>query len=188
MTLFTRPYQHFALIGERPRRRRRALALIATTSAVAFAADLLRGLVVTRHITFGSFIIPPLFFGFWWLSAWCIAAGARLMGQPSRAGTLLTVSADAFPAFSLYALALLTSAILAQWDTPSAHVANAVIGWCAVLIVAWFITLTVAAIRTVYALPTLNAISLALLPSAAITTILLLFVVIVSFFHMLGVL
>lgn len=132
-----------------------------------------------------SVALPALFLAYWALSAWLIDAGAGMIGRHGRRRDFLAVSGAAYPPLTAYALLSLLEAAATRW-TGSVTLASAV-AWVTLPILAWFLTLSVFAIRAVYGVNPLNALALALLPYAALTTALIIVFLALSALHAAGV-
>src|SRR4029077_3684283 len=113
-------------------------------------------------------------------------AGAGMLGRRGRRRAYLAVSGFAFLPLVAYALLSLIEAAASRWAGPGPEVASA-IAWLTLPVIARFLVLMVLAIRRVYGVPVLNALSLALLPSAAISAALLVLLLVVSALHAAGI-
>jgi hypothetical protein len=132
-----------------------------------------------------SVALPALFLAYWALSAWLIDAGAGMSGRHGRRRSFLAVSGAAYPPLIAYALLSLLEAAATRW-TSSVTLASA-IAWLTLPVLAWFLTLTVFAIRAVYGVNPFNALALALLPYAALRAALIIVFLALSALHAGGV-
>jgi hypothetical protein len=105
----------------------------------------------------------------WLVDAWIVDAGARAMGAPSRRRDYLVASGFAVPVLVLFELASLFASVL---DSSGAYDAAVAVGYLRYAALAWYIVLLTLAARGIYELPTIGALSAALLPYAAMTLVL----------------
>lgn len=130
-------------------------------------------------------VLAPVFFVLYWLfDAWLVDAGARWSGAGHRRRAYLAVSGLPFLALVAYAVLLLAEALATRWSG-SELASN--LAWLSLPLLAWFVGLMAASVAAVYRLPAMNAFALALLPFAAILTVLLVALLVLSLLHGLGV-
>jgi hypothetical protein len=122
-----------------------------------------------------SIVLPVMLLAIWLVDAWIVDAGARAMGAPSRRRDYLVASGFAVPVLVLFELASLFASVL---DSSGAYDAAVAVGYLRYAALAWYIMLLTLAARGIYELPTIGALSAALLPYAAMT--LALFVVLAA--------
>ena len=114
-----------------------------------------------------SLLVPLLFLAYWGVQGWLIDAGAAMLGRPRSRRSMLVASAPAFPTWIVYSVVSLGVAAAVR-QSGSGSVLAVALSWLSLLVLFWFLALTVRAVREVYDVPTINAFGLALLPYAAI--------------------
>jgi hypothetical protein len=181
-----RPRQAFSALAAQPRLGV-GLALVTVTGIVSLgielAATAVGGASASGFLV--SVALPVLFLAYWALSGWLIDAGAGMSGLHGRRRAFLAVSSAAYPPLIAYALLSLVEAAATRW-TANVALASA-IAWATLPVLAWFLTLTVFAIRAVYEVNAFTAVALALLPYAALTTALIVVLLALSALHVGGV-
>lgn len=130
-----------------------------------------------------SLLLPVVLLGMWLIDAWIVDAGARAMGAHSRRREYLVASGFAVPVLVLFEVASLLAAVL---DNAGAYDAAVAVGWLRYAALAWYVVLLTLAARGIYELPTIGALTAALLPYAAMTTVLLFVLVLLSAAYGLG--
>jgi hypothetical protein len=130
-----------------------------------------------------SLLLPVVLLVTWLVDAWIVNAGARVMGAPSRRREYLVASGFAVPVLIAFELASLIAAVL---DNSGAYDAAVAVGWLRYAALAWYVVLLTLAARGIYELPTIGALTAALLPYAAMTTVLLFVLVLLSAVYGLG--
>jgi len=187
LAVLYRPREAFAVLAAAPRIETGLAAVLATalaSMAIEVAANALgsggaAGLVI-------SLILPLLFLAYWLLDAWLVDAGAGMLGRNGRRRAYLAVSGFAFLPLTGYAVLAFVEAAATRWNGPGPDIASG-LAWLTLLAIAWFLVLTVLAIRAVYDVPALNAVALALLPYAALSGALLLLGIVLGVLHAAGV-
>jgi hypothetical protein len=116
-----------------------------------------------------SIVLPVMLLAVWLVDAWIVDAGARALGAPSRRRDYLVASGFAVPVLVLFELASLFASVL---DSGGAYDAAVAVGFLRYAALAWYIVLLTLAARGIYELPTIGALSAALLPYAAMTLVL----------------
>ncbi len=124
-----------------------------------------------------SLVLPAVLLVTWLVDAWIVDAGARAMGAPSRRREYLVASGFAVPALIAFELASLVAAVL---DNSGAYDVATAVGYLRYVALAWYVLLLTLAARGIYELPTIGALTAALLPYAAMTSVLLVVLVILS--------
>lgn len=174
LAVLLRPRSAFVTLAESPRLGYGLLAVLASGAAslvLGVVANALIGGDASGAVVAAS--LPALFLAYWLLEGWLVDAGAGMLGRSGRRRTYLAVSGFAFPAWVAYALlSLVESAFIHAGGGAGAAIASA-LAWTTLPVLAWFVVLTVLAIRAVYGVPLLNALALALLPYAMLTAALL---------------
>jgi hypothetical protein len=181
-----RPRHTFPALAAQPRLAIGLSQVLLTGIAslgIELAATVIGGAAASGFLI--SIALPALFLAYWALSAWLIDAGAGISGRHGRRRAFLAVSGAAYPPLIAYALLSLLEAAATRWTT-NVTLASA-IAWVTLPVLAWFLTLTVFAIRAVYGMNPFNAVALALLPYAALTTALIVVLLALSALHALGV-
>jgi hypothetical protein len=129
-------------------------------------------------------VLPLLQIAFWLLSGWAVdAAAAGAMGAAPARRRLLAATARVMPVLVLYPAITLLQALLAAMGQPA--LADAA-GWLALPVLVWFVALGTLAIAEVYELSGFSALSLALLPYAVLTFLLMVVIVVISALHAAG--
>jgi hypothetical protein len=124
-----------------------------------------------------SLLLPLVLLITWIADAWIVNAGARVMGAPSRRREYLVASGFAVPVLVAFELASLVAALL---DNSGAYDAATAVGYLRYAALAWYVVLLTLAARGIYELPMVGALTAALLPYAAMTTVLLFVLVVLS--------
>ncbi|MBV8194727.1 MAG: hypothetical protein JOY80_04290 [Candidatus Dormibacteraeota bacterium] len=119
-----------------------------------------------------SLLVLPLFVAYWLVQGWLIDAGAGMIGRAGRRREFFAVSGPVFLPWIVYALLSLAEAAATHGGGAGPSVASG-LAWLTVPVLAWFLTLTILAIRAVYDAPMLNAFALTLLPYAVVSAALL---------------
>ncbi|HXA28014.1 MAG TPA: hypothetical protein VN193_04630 [Candidatus Angelobacter sp.] len=130
-----------------------------------------------------SLLLPVVLLATWLVDAWIVDAGARLMGAPSRRREYLVASGFAVPVLVGFELASLVASVL---DSSGAYDAAVAVGYLRYAALAWYVVLLTLAARGIYELPLVGAMTAALLPYAAMTTVLLVVLVVLSAVYGLG--
>lgn len=183
--LVVHPRRVLDAAAARPRLAVGALS-VAVTGLLCLGLELLAATVgaAGSAAVIVSIAVPVMLAVFWLASGLLVSAGARLMGRAPRRRDLLAVSGLTFPVLVLYAVIALVQAASPRWG---GDVLSTAAGLVAFPVVCWFVALNAIAVHAVYDLPALSAVAIALLPYAALSTALLLIVVVVSALHSLGV-
>jgi len=124
-----------------------------------------------------SALLPLVLLVTWVVDAYVVDAGARLMGAPSRRREYLVASGFAVPVLVAFEVVSLAASVLDAHGAPDVAVAVGFLKWA---VLAWYVVLLTLAARTIYELPTLGALTAALLPYALMTVLLLVVVVVLS--------
>lgn len=132
-----------------------------------------------------SLLLVPLLVGFWLASTLLIDAAARVMGAGQSRGPMRRLGAFAYPVLVVYAVVTLAQAGLDRVGGTAASLSLGV-GLVNLVVLFWFIAVTAVAVRTVYGLPAPNAALAALFPYAALSGVVIGFVVIASLLHLVG--
>lgn len=180
-----RPRRAFAAAAERPALHTGLAAVVVTgvlSAGIDVSATVLGGGGNTGLVLSG--LLPAFFAGYWLLDAWLVEAGAAMLGRGGRRRRYLAVSGLAFPSLISYALLLLLEAAAGRWMGPAL---SSALAWLTLPVLVWFLALIVLSVRAVYQVPTLNAFALALLPYAAITTALVVTLLVLAVLHGAGV-
>jgi hypothetical protein len=123
-----------------------------------------------------SALLPVVLLVMWVVDAYIVDGGARLMGAPSRRREYLIASGFAVPVLVGFELVSLAASVL---DAHGATDVAVAVGFLRYAVLAWYVLLLTLAARAIYELPTLGALTAALLPYALMT--MLLFVVVAIF-------
>ena len=124
-----------------------------------------------------SALLPVVLLVVWIVDAYIVDAGARVMGAPSRRREYLVASGFAVPVLVGFEVVSLVSAVL---DSSGAADVAVAVGFLRYAVLAWYVTLLTLAARAIYELPTLGALTAALLPYALMTTLLFFAVAVMS--------
>jgi hypothetical protein len=154
-----------------------AATLVEPVSRIAGGADGLRAGVIL------SLLLPVVLLVTWLVDAWIVDAGARVMGAPARRREYLVASGFAVPVLIGFELASLVASVL---DNSGAYDAAVAVGYLRYAALAWYVVLLTLAARGIYELPFVGAMTAALLPYAAMTTVLLVVLVVLSAVYGLG--
>lgn len=154
-----------------------AATLVEPVSRIAGGADGRRAGVIL------SVVLPVMLLVMWLVDAWIVDAGARAMGAPSRRREYLVASGFAVPVLIGFELASLVAAVL---DSSGAYDAAVAVGFLRYAALAWYVVLLTLAARGIYELPTIGALTAALLPYAAMTSVLLVVLVVLSIVYSTG--
>jgi hypothetical protein len=173
------PLDAFDRLAEQPRLRDGLLVVLASgivSMGLGIASNAIAGGRASGvPVSLG---LPVLFVVYWLMQGWLVDAGAGMLGKRGKVREILAVSGWIFIPWIGYALLSLAEAGALRWGGPGNALVE-VLAWCTLPILGWFLTLNVLAIRAVYGIPALNALSLALLPyavlAAAVLVLLLLF-------------
>lgn len=130
-----------------------------------------------------SVALPVLFTAVWLADAWIIDAVARLMAGAGRRMTYLITSAYAIPVLVVYEAVRVIQALIDRGATDASAQAATTVGFVNFAVLAWFVILLTIAIRVVYGLPTMSALTAAMAPSAVMAALLLLFLVVATALH-----
>lgn len=124
-----------------------------------------------------SALVPVVLLVTWLVDAFIVDAGARAMGAPSRRREYLVASGFAVPVLVVYEVVSLVTAVL---DAHGAADVAVAVGWLKWAVLAWYVVLLTLAARQIYELPLLGALTAALLPYAAMTTVLIVVLALLS--------
>ena len=124
-----------------------------------------------------SALLPLVLLVTWVVDAYVVDAGARVMGAPSRRREYLVASGFAVPVLVGFEVVSLVAAVL---DSSGAADVAVAVGFLRYAVLAWYVALLTLAARGIYDLPTIGALTAALLPYALMTTLLLIAVVVMS--------
>lgn len=162
----THPRRTFAAAAERASLQA-ALLLVLATGVVSLALAATANALVSGSMSglLVACLLPLLFLAYWLLEGWLVDAGAGILGASGRRRLFLSVSGYAFVAWVAYALLSLLEALALRGG--GGAVASG-LAWLTLPLLGWFVGLTVLAIITVYRVPPLNALALALLPYAVL--------------------
>ena len=127
-----------------------------------------------------SALLPVVLLAMWVIDAYVVDAGARMMGAPSRRREYLVASGFAVPALVGFEVVSLLAAVL---DSSGAADVAVAVGFLRYAVLAWYVALLTLAARGIYDLPTVGALTAALLPYALMTTLLLVAVVVMSILY-----
>jgi len=129
-----------------------------------------------------SCLLPALFCAYWLLQAFCVDAAAGMVGRSGRRRLLLALTGFSFLTWIAYsALGVAEAAALRAGGSGAAWASG--LQWISLPVIAWFLVLTVLAIRAVYRVSGLIAFAFALLPYAMLTAGLLLVGLALSALH-----
>jgi hypothetical protein len=149
-----------------------AAAVVAASGCVAALMGIgtasLDGTGRTGIVT--SLLLPVLFVAYWGVQAWLVDAGAGMLGRAGRRRAFLGASGYAFLTWIGYSVLTLGEAAAAHAGASAGATA---LTWLTLPVLLWFLWMTVRAVRSVYDVPLLNAVALALLPYAAVAGALL---------------
>lgn len=124
-----------------------------------------------------SALLPVVLLVTWLVDAFIVDGGARAMGAPSRRREYLVASGFAVPVLVAYEVVSLVTAVL---DAHGAADVAVAVGWLKWAVLAWYVVLLTLAARQIYELPLLGALTAALLPYAAMTTVLIVVLAVLS--------
>ncbi len=148
-----------------------AATLIEPVSSIAGGADGRRAGIVL------SALLPVVLLVTWVVDAYIVDAGARMMGAPSRRREYLVASGFAVPVLVGFEVVSLLASVL---DSRGAADVAVAVGFLRYAVLAWYVVLLTLAARSIYELPTIGALSAALLPYALMTTLLIVAVMVMS--------
>jgi hypothetical protein len=131
-----------------------------------------------------SALLPVVLLGTWIADAFIVDAGARMMGAPSRRREYLVASGFAVPVLVAFELVSLAAAVLDAHGASDVAVAVGFLKWA---VLAWYVVLLTLAARAIYELPTIGALTVALMPYALMTTLLLVVLAALSVIYSAGV-
>jgi hypothetical protein len=171
-----RPRSTFAALAASPRL---ALGFAAVVGSGIVA--LILGLIANQISggggpgTVASLLLPLLFFVYWGAAALIIDATAGLAGRRGRWRQYLAVSGFTFIPWVAYgALAVVEAALGAG------SVAESVVAWLTLPLLAWFLSLTAIAVLSVFEVTPFVAVALAMLPDAVLLFILIALLVVAN--------
>jgi hypothetical protein len=171
-----RPQSTFAALADAPRIGLGLLAVLGS-GVIALALGLL-----ANQIDHGgsvgavaSLVLPVLFLVYWGASALIVDAGAGLAGRAGRWRQYLAVSGFTFIPWVAFGV---LSVIEALAGTGS--VAESIIAWLTLPLLAWFLVLTTLAVHAVFDVTPYVAVSLAMLPDAVLLLLLIALIVATS--------
>jgi hypothetical protein len=124
-----------------------------------------------------SALLPVVLLVTWVIDAYIVDAGARAMGAPSRRREYLIASGFAVPVLIGFEVVSLVSSVL---DGSGAADVAVAVGFLRYAVLAWYVALLTLAARGIYELPTIGALTAALLPYALMTSLLVLAVMVMS--------
>jgi hypothetical protein len=171
-----RPRSTFAELAGSPRL---ALGLAAVEGSGIVA--LILGLVANRigggggPGTVASLLLPLLFLVYWGAAALIIDAASGLAGSGGRWRQYLAVSGFTFIPWIAYEVLTVIEAAAG-----AGSVAESVLAWLTLPLLAWFLYLTALAVYTVFDVSPFVAVALAMLPDAVLLFILIALLVVVS--------
>jgi hypothetical protein len=187
LLLLPHPRRALAGAADQPRLLTSALTVVAAGLA-SLGLDSLAARIAPQGFpapaALSLVLIPALLVGFWLMSAWLVDTGARLMGTGSRRRRLLAASGSCFPVLGGYGLVGLLQALASRAGAGDAALAAlGLLGW---VVLGAFLALQTVAIGVAEDLEAANALALALLPFAALSAAVLLYVVVISALHAAG--
>jgi hypothetical protein len=164
-----RPRSTFAALAASPRLAL-GFAAVLGSGIVALALGLLANQIGggSGPGTVASLLLPVLFFVYWGAAALIIDAGAGLSARAGRWRQYLAVSGFTFIPWIAYALLAVVEAAVG-----ASSVAESVIAWLTLPLLAWFLSLTALAVYTVFDVTPFVAVALAMLPDAVLLFILI---------------
>jgi hypothetical protein len=119
-----------------------------------------------------SLLLPAIFLIYWAASALIVDAGAGLTARAGRWRQYLAVSGFTFIPWIAYGLLSVIEAA-----TGSSSVAESVIAWLTLPLLAWFLWLTALAVYSVFEVTPFVALALAMLPDAVLLLVLIVLLV-----------
>jgi Yip1 domain len=164
-----RPRSSFAELADSPRL---ALGFAAVVGSAVIA--LVLGLLANQigggggAGTVASLLLPPLFVVYWVAAALIIDAAAGLSARSGRWRRYLAVSGFTFIPWIAYALLAVIEAAAG-----AGSVAESLIAWLTLPLLAWFLYLTALAVYSVFDVTPFVAVALAMLPDAVLLFILI---------------
>jgi Yip1 domain len=117
--------------------------------------------------------LPLLFLAYWLIEAFGVDAVAGMVGRSGRRSLMRAVSGFTFPAWVLYAILGVAEALAIRLGGGAGGSTASALQWLTLPILAWFLLLSVHAIRAVYRVSALNAFAFALMPYAMLTAAIL---------------
>jgi len=147
-----------------------AATLVEPVSAIGGENGRRAGVVV-------SALLPVVLLVTWVVDAFIVDGGARAMGAPSRRREYLVASGFAVPVLVAFEAVSLVAAVL---DAHGATDVAVAVGWLKWAVLAWYVMLLTLAARQIYELPLIGALTAALLPYAAMTTVLIVVLAVLS--------
>lgn len=185
----TRPARGFAAILEGdPPTLRAAAALVVVTGVLAAGVSAAAAAVEPQPVggraaALGvSAVLPVLFVAVWLIDALIVDAVAQLMGATTRLRTWAVLSAHAIPVLLVLEVVRLAQAALDRGGTAAAD-ASVYLGLAGLLVLAWFVVVIAAGIRALYDLAGLPSVAAALAPPAAMSTVLVVLLVVLTAVH-----
>jgi len=165
-----------------------ALGVVTASGLIAAAVSVLSSSIAGSAVGPGTLVtvmlIPPLFALLWLLGVRLIDVGARLMERKSQRATLLCASSVASPILVVATcVGLVQSALVRGGASPDTV---ALVGVLALLVLCWYIAIVGMAVSHVYDVSTAPALALALLPFAALAAAVMVYVLVISALHGLG--
>lgn len=119
-----------------------------------------------------SLLLPAIFLIYWGASALIVDAGAGLTARAGRWRQYLAVSGFTFIPWIAYGILSVIEAA-----TGSSSVAESVIAWLTLPLLAWFLWLTALAVYSVFEVTPFVALALAMLPDAVLLFVLIMLLV-----------
>ncbi len=164
-----RPRSTFAALAGSPRVAL-GFAAVAGSAIVALGLGLLANEIGGGGAagTVASLVLPVLFLVYWFAAALIIDAAAGLSGRSGRWRRYLAVSGFTFIPWIAYGVLS-----VAEAAAGSGSVAESLIAWLTLPMLAWFLYLTALAVHSVFEVTPFVAVALALLPDAVLLFILI---------------
>ena len=164
-----RPRSTFAALAGSPRLAF-GFAAVVGSAAIALALGLLANQIGGGGAagTLASLLLPLLFLVYWVAAALIIDAAAGLSARSGRWRRYLAVSGFTFIPWIAYAVLSVIEAVAG-----TGSVAESVIAWLTLPLLAWFLYLTALAVHSVFDVTPFVAVALAMLPDAVLLFILI---------------
>lgn len=174
--ILTRPRSAFAELAIAPRLAL-GFAVVLGSGIVALALGLAANAIDAggNPGAVASLILPILFLVYWVAAALIVDAGAGLSGRAGRWRQYLAVSGFTLIPWISYGLLSVIEALAG-----SGSVAQSVVAWMTLPLLAWFLYLSTLAVQAVYDVTPFVGLALAMLPDAILLLVLIALLVIVN--------
>jgi hypothetical protein len=167
--ILARPRSTFAGLANAPRLPL-GFAAVLGSGIVALALGLLANAIDAGGSAgaIASLVLPVLFLVYWLAAGLIVDAGAGLSGRGGRWRPYLAVSGFTLVPWIAYAVLAVIEALAG-----SGSVAQSIVAWLTLPLLAWFLYLTTLAVQAVYDVTPFIGLALAMLPDAILLLVLI---------------